>query len=216
MAAVPGAVPASNALTCPDDIFGKRNGVIGGTQRELFLTLPTSIEQDIDWTGIPYRLVREAFARSRARVKVAILDCCFAGRATQRFLGGSGSEVIGEADISGAYVMTASSALTRAVAPPGERNTAFTGELLTVLRHGIPGKSGPSPLTAVYDRVRSLMALRNLPAPQQAVDNSAGNLLLARIAAGDGDGAPPEEALDVVARIADADAIGRTTMASPP
>jgi hypothetical protein len=110
--------------------------------------------------------------------------------------------------------MTASSALTRAVAPPGERNTAFTGELLTVLRHGIPGKSGPSPLTAVYDRVRSLMALRNLSAPQQAVDNSAGNLLLARIAAGDG--APPEEALDVVARIADADAIGRNTMASPP
>ncbi|MCX4406305.1 MULTISPECIES: hypothetical protein [unclassified Streptomyces] len=74
------------------------------------------------------------------RRTVVILDCCFSGQALDGEMGGEGilspgqlpDVVARETRLPGA--MTASAATRKALAPVGATYTAFTGELIAVLR----------------------------------------------------------------------------------
>ncbi|MGW7595693.1 caspase, EACC1-associated type, partial [Streptomyces rubiginosohelvolus] len=70
-----------------------------------------------------------------------------------------------------------------ALAPPGETHTAFTGELLRLLREGVPGGPELLDLDTVYAQVYAALRAKGRPLPQKRDRNTAGGLALARNAA---------------------------------
>jgi hypothetical protein len=130
-----GLVGAPGAVAC--------TGRTGG-RNELFLCLPDTDPAELPYSAWSYDELRRVVADSRATKKVVILDCCFSGRALADQAGDE-ETVLGQVGIEGTYLLTATAANAVALAPPGERYTAFTGTLLGLLNTGIP--DGPELLT---------------------------------------------------------------------
>ena len=141
---------------------------------ELCLVLTDTDSGDPDITGLPYHHVREALLDSPARLKVSVLDCCYSGRAIEALSGAI--QIASTTDVQGVYTVTASDQ-TAHVPPLAEQantTTSFTGELLDLIRTGIPG--GPEWLTLdlLYRHLRDRLRQRGLPDPnQRGVDTAA-------------------------------------------
>jgi glycine betaine/choline ABC-type transport system substrate-binding protein len=149
-------------------------------QGELCLALTDTSLDDPDVTGLEYRFVRSALIDSPARVKVVVLDCCYSGRAIQAL-----SSPVDFGDIRGAYVVAASDHAAH-VPPSAEQPlacTSFTGELLELIRTGIPG--GPETLTLhmIYTHLRARLRGAQLPDPNHWGTDTAGDFALTRNAA---------------------------------
>jgi ABC-type phosphate transport system substrate-binding protein len=141
-------------------------------QGELCLALTDTALDDPDVTGLEYRFIRSALIDSPARVKVVILDCCYSGRAIQAL-----SSPQDFADIRGAYVIAASD-LAAHVPPPTEQPlacTSFTGELLKLIRTGIPGAADTLTLHMIYTHLRSRLRSAHLPDPNVWGTGTAGD-----------------------------------------
>ncbi|MFE3195909.1 caspase family protein, partial [Nocardia sp. NPDC059240] len=95
----------------------------------LHLAVTGSDPNRIRWTTVPFETLREEILESPARVRVLILDCCFAGRAFEAMTDLPGL-VGGQTELRGTYTIASSSANEPSFAPLGERNTAFTGAML--------------------------------------------------------------------------------------
>ena len=123
-----------------------------GSRNELFLCLPDTDPDELPYSAWPYDELRRVLADSRATKKVVILDRCFSGRALADQTGDE-ETILGQVGIEGTYLLTATAANAVALAPPGERYTAFTGTLLGLLTAGIP--DGPELLTfgEIYPRL---------------------------------------------------------------
>jgi hypothetical protein len=136
-----------------------------GTDDQLLLALTRS-QDSRPWRSLSYAAVRRVLLdpATTARRKVVILDCCFAGLA-----GGLGDpDGLGNsADVTGTYVLTATSPTSRAISPPGELYTGFTGALLKLHEEGIPGKGAVLDMATIYERLRQTLPARGLPRPQQ-------------------------------------------------
>jgi osmoprotectant transport system substrate-binding protein len=149
-------------------------------QGELCLALTDTALDNPDVTGLEYRFVREALIDSPARIKVVILDCCYSGRAVQAL---SGSEDF--ADIRGAYVIAASD--HAAHVPPLAKQrlacTSFTGELLELIRTGIPGAPATLTLRTIYMHLRTKLCSARLPEPHHWGTDTAEDFGLTRNAA---------------------------------
>ncbi|MGW5472519.1 caspase, EACC1-associated type [Streptomyces chartreusis] len=156
-------------------VYFAGHGLLDG-RGELFFGLPGSV-QGQSYTGVTYQSLREIVRDCAAQRIVIILDCCMSGRA----LGLMGGEdlLADQAEIDGSYLLAAAPENGRALAPPGERYTAFTGEFLRVLRHGITGRSRELDLNTVYQWLRSELAAKGRPVPQKRDRNTAGRLVLA-------------------------------------
>jgi hypothetical protein len=150
-----------------------------GSRNELFLCLPDTEPDELWFTALGYERLREAVAESRATKKVVILDCCFSGRALADQAGDE-ETILGQVGIEGTYLLTATAANVVAMAPPGERYTAFTGTLLGLLTKGIPG--GPELLTfgQIYPRLQYTLTSRQLPRPRQQGNDTITDLALTR------------------------------------
>lgn len=136
--------------------------------------------QDRLYAGLEYEYLRQAFLRSRARRKVIILDCCFSGRAISADMGAADDQLAEHALIEGTYLLTASASTSPALAPPGAEYTAFTGEMVAVLRDGIPGAGPDLACQAVYKEIRRQCRSKSLPQPQQRNTDQGGLISLAR------------------------------------
>lgn len=149
-------------------------------QGELCLALTDTVLDDPDVTGLEYRFVRSALIDSPARVKVVILDCCYSGRAIQAL---SSSENFG--DIRGAYVIAASDHAAHVPPPAGQplACTSFTGELLELIRTGIPGAPDTLTLRVIYAHLRARLRSAQLPDPHHWSTDTAEDFGLARNAA---------------------------------
>ncbi|MFD4160564.1 tetratricopeptide repeat protein, partial [Streptomyces cyaneofuscatus] len=119
----------------------------GSDASELLLALPGA-RNDRPGQWLRYADVREAVRRSRAKRRIVILDCCYAGRAIDGGMSadndGQDSQVAGKrlvalADMDGAVVLTAASGVEEAMCPPGWPFSAFTGALINLLREGVTG-----------------------------------------------------------------------------
>lgn len=160
---------------------------------ELFLCTKAtdSAQECLPWTGVSYKLVRQALRRSRAATTVVILDCCFSGRA----VGGLGphspaEQAISVAATTGVYVLAAAAENELALAPAGDVHTAFSGELIDLLRRGDP-QAGPNlTLQEVFYGLERRLRARQLPLPRRQVCASADGLVLAVNRAGGGDVLP--------------------------
>ncbi|MFG2629204.1 caspase family protein [Streptomyces sp. NPDC048473] len=123
-------------------------------------------------TSLPVDDVFAAIRGARARHRVVILDCCFAGRAL---------DVPAAADI---HLLLACDRTSRArTGPSGEGNTDFTAELLFRLAEGDP--DGPSHLVLgdLYRGLVEMLPGRSplaAPRPLQRAVNLSADLALAR------------------------------------
>jgi hypothetical protein len=147
---------------------------------ELCLALPDT-HRDRLYRALEFSKLRNVMldAGGGARNKVVIVDCCFSGRALEGHMGPA-VEMADQAAIDGSYVMTASAENRTSLAPPGERFTAFTGELLRVLSEGIPDGPEFLDMEAIYRSVLCELRAKDHPIPQQRIRNSGRSITLVR------------------------------------
>ncbi|GGU03788.1 caspase family protein [Streptomyces violascens] len=158
-------------------VYYAGHGMRDAESADLYLALGDSRE-NMGYTAVAYQHLRAVLRASRARRKIVILDCCFSGRAA-RALGGD-DVLAAQAAVDGAYVLTASPRDRVALAPDGERHTAFTGELLGILRDGVPDGPELIDLETLYRVLDERLRAKNRPLPQRSQENGVGRLPLAR------------------------------------
>ncbi|MCW6007768.1 caspase family protein [Micromonospora sp. CPCC 205371] len=121
-------------------------------------------------TALSYEYVRAAVRQySKARLNIVVLDCCYSGSAIKGLMGAGRAGVVSAVD--GAYVLTSSAANEASMAPPGDHYTAFSGELIRLLRHGEPDGGPMFSFDDVFQYLSRELAAKSLPQPQQAVRN---------------------------------------------
>ncbi|WP_073213886.1 MULTISPECIES: caspase, EACC1-associated type [unclassified Streptomyces] len=144
-------------------------------------------------TSLPFEAVRDAFLASSAAVKIAVLDCCYAGLAAEEY----GRLAAGRpAPVSGAYVLMSSSAFEASwheKEDVTDAQTCFTKALVQTVREGIPG--GPAGLT--FDHIFGVVADRLVedgrPEPRRRIEDHAAGWVFARNNAPE---APPDPGAD--------------------
>jgi ATP-dependent Clp protease protease subunit len=146
----------------------------------LYLGIATTDLDRPRYSALPFTWVRDELLDSRASTKVLVLDCCFSGRAINDFMADRGSLVLGQIDVKGTYTLTSTSANTAALAPVGARYTAFTGELLSLLRDGIPAGPAELDLHSIYRQLRHRMEVKGWPIPKQLGTDNVHGLALGR------------------------------------
>ncbi|HLL34876.1 MAG TPA: caspase family protein [Streptomyces sp.] len=147
---------------------------------DLRLALPHTDTERL-YRGVAYDDIRELVAHTgRPRARVVILDCCYSGSALTGYMGAAHG-IAHRTMAEGTYVMTASAETKPAMAPPGEKYTAFTGELLRVIEEGVPGGPDPLPMDVLFTEVRDRLAARpGIPVPQQRARNAGHAITLVR------------------------------------
>ncbi len=195
---------------------------------ELRLALP-DVDVDLPHRWLRYSDVRQIVTHSNAARRVVVLDCCFAGRAVDGGMSATAGRPVGErffelADMEGAVVLTAASGQEEAVCPPGATYSAFTGELLRLLREGVTGLVPQHPegrrgeelqlldIATVYACLRDNLTGREvaglvLPEPQLGTRNHGGVIVLGRNPAYVGAVAPPFEPLRGPSTLGPVDAV---------
>ncbi|MCM4083079.1 caspase family protein [Actinoplanes sp. TRM88002] len=119
----------------------------------------------VAYSAVPIEWLRMALAESPAKNRILILDCCFSGHAATAMTSVS-SALTAAIDISGTYTVASAPANSTSIAPPGDRHTAFTGELLRVLRDGIPGAGDLLSMRDIYTALVRGLHARSMPRPQ--------------------------------------------------
>ncbi|WP_073920304.1 caspase family protein [Streptomyces sp. CB00455] len=159
-------------------VYYAGHGMRDAATADLYLALQGSREH-VGYTAVAYQHLRAALRDSGARRKVVVLDCCFSGRAA-RTLAGEEDALAAQAAVEGAYVLTASPHDRVALAPDGERHTAFTGEMLTILRDGISDGPELIDLDTLCRTMAARLRGKNRPLPQHAQEMGMGRLRLVR------------------------------------
>ncbi|MFE7450863.1 MULTISPECIES: caspase, EACC1-associated type [Streptomyces] len=175
-------------------LYYSGHGLLVGESQDLHLAL-----KGVHWEDdcLSYAKVRTRLRQSgsRARRTVVILDCCYSGKALNGEMGTAAEQnqgdpsakqqelaalVASKAEIEGVCVLTASAATRKALSPVGERYSAFTGELIHVLSHGVEGGSEYLDMTAIYDAVSARLALRpGMPVPQFGTRGHGAEIVIA-------------------------------------
>ncbi|MFH8367090.1 caspase family protein [Streptomyces sp. NPDC018031] len=181
-------------------VYFAGHGLRDPDSADLYLGLSGSRE-NAGYTAVAYEHLRSAVRAARARRRVVVLDCCFSGRAA-RALGGSAETLAAQLAVDGAYVLTASPRDRVALAPDGEPHTAFTGELLGILRRGVTDGPELIDLDTLYRVLGERLGAKNRPRPQRSQENDVGRLPLVRNRARAGTRAPAGPVLESEVRAA--------------
>ncbi len=129
-------------------------------------------------TALAYAAVRDCLLNSPARSLIVVLDCCFSGRAIGA-LGDPAGEAAGLAHIQGGLVLAAAAREEVALVAPGGRRTAFSGELLRLLRDGDPQGPQEFTLRSVYQHLCRVLPAQGFPRPQRQSSAGIDDLVLA-------------------------------------
>ncbi|MCX5009152.1 caspase family protein [Streptomyces sp. NBC_00638] len=146
---------------------------------ELFLALGDTHHDELRVSALDYDIVREVIAYSKARSTVVILDCCFSGRAIGS-MGEASDAAFAQVGIEGTYVLASSAGNKVSRAPVGASHTSFTGELIELLRTGIPEGQEFITLGEIYRRIWRSSTDKGLPQPRQRSTGTADLLALCR------------------------------------
>jgi Caspase domain/WD domain, G-beta repeat len=152
------------------------------TGRELYLAAANTDRRTnrLAHTALAYTAARNSLLDSPARSVVVILDCCFSGRAVGTLAGAGDSTVAADlAQVSGSYVLTSAAREELALAPEGATHTAFTGELIRLLRDGDPDGPPQLALSHVYRYLSRVLPARGFPKPQRRASDWIDDLVLA-------------------------------------
>ncbi|MBO2454379.1 caspase family protein [Actinomadura barringtoniae] len=146
-------------------------------QGNLLLGLPYA-EDDADtyeYTAVAYDQLRRTMRRTSAKYRIVILDCCYSGAAINTM--GSG-DIAAQTPIAGSYVLASAPPNRQSMAPEGKRLTAFTNQLIDVIRDGIAEGDKLLTLDAIFGHIYNQLRSEGLPKPWQQDNNSAGQLPL--------------------------------------
>ncbi|MEU3184462.1 caspase family protein [Streptomyces sp. NPDC006923] len=159
-------------------VYYAGHGIKGPNRGELRLTRCTS-RPGAPHTATHYDDIRDILLGSSATRRIIILDCCYAGSALGT-MADPGAEIAEDALIEGTYLIAAAGETQKAMAEDGEGFTAFTGELVRLLRHGIPDtEKMVLDLDTVFTHLDRALRAKSLPRPHRRVRNSPGGLTLA-------------------------------------
>jgi Caspase domain len=170
------ATAATDALIV---YFGGHGLIDPENDDELYLALPDSDKERAYRTAMPYGWLRRELQTAQARRKVVILDCCYSGRALGRWMGEGQGDFADRLEIAGTCVLTATARTRKALAPPDDRFTAFTGELLSLVAEGIPGGPDLLDMDTIYRHLTIRMRAKGLPLPQRGQTDHGGDIALA-------------------------------------
>jgi SpoVK/Ycf46/Vps4 family AAA+-type ATPase len=161
-------------------VYFAGHGLTAGRRHELSLALRDTEREEPEFSALEYDKLRSAVLNSPATTKVIILDCCFSGRVFGDTMTDPATEVMGQVEVDGSYVLVSAHRDQVSLILPGEDHPAFTGRLLRLLHDGVPG--GPEFLTIddMYRQLRATMKADGLPHPHKRGTDSAGLLALAR------------------------------------
>jgi putative AlgH/UPF0301 family transcriptional regulator len=170
------------------------HGLIDPLTGALHLAVTGTNRNMVHSTATPFEWVRRWFLNAPAGARVVILDCCYSGRATEGM--GEPAAIADEVEIDRTCVLVAAPANRTALAPPGERFTAFTGVLIDVMRAGLPGGPALLDMDTLYRRAEQTQHARNRPLPQLRARNGGERIPLVRnlaavAGAGDEETGPP-------------------------
>ncbi|MRH86773.1 hypothetical protein GFY24_04690 [Nocardia sp. SYP-A9097] len=162
-------------------VYYAGHGLIGA-DGGLYLSLPNtrSDPEMVSWTALPFELLRSRLAHARADNRVLILDCCFSGLAID-LMANVSSAVQGQISVAGTCTLTSSPANRPSMAPATAEYTAYTGELLELLRHGPTDPDAELlTLTAIHEHLEKVLPAKGYPRPEQRNTRTVGRLALAR------------------------------------
>ncbi len=162
-------------------VYYAGHGFIDPTDGGLYLTLPGTEPGEIDG-AVPYEWVHRAIRdNGGAKRRVVILDCCYSGQALEGMSVAESLQVAARMeDVEGSYVVSSSARNRLALSPRGEDCTAFTGELVRVLSHGVPDDPEMLTLDAIFREVRAVLRKKKRPLPEWKGQNSIGSLPFVR------------------------------------
>lgn len=149
-------------------------------RNELYLTLSDTDPDELRVSALAFDFVRDIFADCRAKNRILVLDCCFSGRAIADMSGADDDVPPATVSIEGSYTLTSTPPNAFALAPPGEPYTAFTGELIDLIRNGAPEESELLTFPVIYRHLLEKMRERRLPNPQQRGTGTVDQLALVR------------------------------------
>ena len=162
---------AADAATDTLIVYFAGHGLIEARTGELHFAVGDSDPSAVHSTAVPYGWIRNAVLDGPPR-RVVILDCCFSGRALNT-MGESDQMLAAAAEVEGTAVLAAAHENRAALAQPGERYTAFTGELVSALEEGIDGVGPVVSLRALFGHMERALRLKGRPTPQSAFRNTA-------------------------------------------
>ncbi|MER6461724.1 PQQ-binding-like beta-propeller repeat protein [Streptomyces sp. NPDC001228] len=152
---------------------------------ELYLAMADADDEHPEIASLAYPELRRIVGRAgyRARRRITVLDCCYSGLA-----GNMGAATLARPDLAhlleedgddepeggdyGSCVLTSAPKTGRSFAPPGARYPEFTGELISVLEHGIPDAGPTLSVEQIWRRVRRRLRTKGSPEPQQFGHNA--------------------------------------------
>ncbi|MGC0403359.1 hypothetical protein RKD27_006003 [Streptomyces sp. SAI-126] len=154
------------------------HGTKGPNRGELRLT-STSSRPGAPYTATLYDDIRDILLTSSAKRRIVILDCCYAGSALG-IMSDPGEFLAEYALIEGTYLIAAAGE-TQPAKSDGENGfTAFTGELISILRSGAQDTNlALLDLDMIFQQLVRSLRSKSLPIPQRRVRNSPGNLAIA-------------------------------------
>jgi predicted restriction endonuclease len=157
-------------------VYFAGHGVLG-PNGDLHLGLPSTRDERTHsyYTAVPYETLRTTVRTNRARIRVVILDCCFSGLAVNT-MGSASTSVF--TDIEGTYTITSAPPTQPSIAPKDAEFTAFSGELIDILRNGIQGADEFLTLDVIYDHIQRELAAKSFPNPWRQDRNDAGRIPL--------------------------------------
>src|SRR5690349_19789777 len=147
-------------------------------ESNLLLTLASTTTRSLRYNSVEYSTIRSILNERRAAHAVVLLDCCFSGLA--HAMGDVASLIQTQISATSGYILTSSARDAISLAPPGETHTAFTGQLLRVLRAGVPDAAEWLSLSDITRAVRSGLLDRRLPEPQYSQIGTGERLALVR------------------------------------
>ncbi|MER6523127.1 caspase family protein [Streptomyces sp. NPDC001553] len=139
-------------------VYYAGHGLIDPGTGLLHLAVPESDRDSVFDSAVPYDWIKRSIATSRATRRIVILDCCYSARA----FGVQSESVVALAEIDGTYLMAAAAETAVALSPPDEPHTAFTGELLELLRDGVASSNELLDLDAVFDQLLRISGCRRV------------------------------------------------------
>ena len=147
---------------------------------ELLLATSDTFEAEKEHHSLRVEMLRRAIKESPAPIKVFIVDCCYSGRAFGQVMSDEASGVLEQIETRGMCGLASAPRHLAALFVEGERHTVFSGELIRVLRDGLPGEGPVLPVFTVYQQLRRRMRDRDHPEPKIVHSDSVGQFALVR------------------------------------
>jgi hypothetical protein len=151
----------------------------------LFLAMSETRVSAPNYLSLATSDVLSELTDSSARVRILISDCCFSGRIFTDHMSDLDHMLVDQLQLdsreaAGAVTLASSARNVPSLAPKGARHTAFTGELIHILKEGIDSFQPALDLQTIFLQILASMRRRNLPQPRMLNRDTAGRVLFAR------------------------------------